>query len=70
MKRSRIDGIIVVVASYFAFLLCVGGLQSLGIFIPAFMEQFDDGSAVLGWISSSGFAVMNLAGKVVVKCTL
>ena len=68
MKRSTIDGIIVVVASFFTFLLCVGSLQTLGIFIPALMDQFDNGLAALGWISSSGFAIMNLAGKLLAKC--
>ncbi|XP_072021549.1 monocarboxylate transporter 13-like [Amphiura filiformis] len=30
--------------------------------MPSFIQEFDDGFAVLGWISSSGFAIMNLAG--------
>ncbi|XP_038070327.1 monocarboxylate transporter 13-like [Patiria miniata] len=59
---SRRWGRVVVVASFMAFLFEMGSIQTHGIYMPILLEEFEVGSAELGWVTSSALAVLCLAG--------
>ncbi|XP_022104345.1 monocarboxylate transporter 12-like [Acanthaster planci] len=55
-------GRIVVSASFFAFFLEMGSLQTHGVYMPALLKEFEVGSSELGWVASSALAVLCLSG--------
>ncbi|XP_072039059.1 monocarboxylate transporter 13-like [Amphiura filiformis] len=57
--QGRIAG-----TSFLSCVLSAGSLQIIGTYMPALSDEFNVGSAVLGWICSFGYAMLCLAGPV------
>ncbi|XP_072051820.1 monocarboxylate transporter 13-like [Amphiura filiformis] len=63
-RQKIIHGRIVVGTLFLSYVLSVGLLQIIGAYMPALSDEFNVGSAILGWICSFGNAVLCLAGPV------
>ncbi|XP_072038211.1 monocarboxylate transporter 13-like isoform X2 [Amphiura filiformis] len=63
-RRKRTQGRIVVGTSFLSYVLSGASVQIIGAYMPALSDEFNVGSAVLGWICSFGYAMMCLAGPV------
>ncbi|XP_038068680.1 monocarboxylate transporter 13-like [Patiria miniata] len=57
-------GRMVVSTSFLTFLLQAGSSMTHGLYMPAFLEEFQAGTGLIGWLTSFSAAVMCLGGPI------
>ena len=63
MDWNDLRRLYIIFGAFTAFLLSNGSIQVIGVYMTSLGDEFDVGSAMLGWICSLGFAINCMAGN-------